>query len=424
MSRQITQHGPALNVALGWFVMSAELPPSPPSQMPSAGPRLRRPLVLAAGVLIVLVTLQVLWPSWQRSQDLQRLVQAGAIFDTRSDTPSWMRLVGATFDNVTLESLARITTLEDLVLDESNISDTDLKLLSTLTRLKRFSLARTPITDNGLVHLSELPVLTTLILNSSYHVTDKGLETLGRMKHLEDVSLLDTTVTLPGLVSLSGRHRTLQINSPHGVLGDRKLALSGTEITDDGLLRLYNARQLQGVELPQRITDRGFRHLHGLTELKYLVAAGTTITDQGLRELLAQTPPLVEVDFSNCRRLTDAGLAQLATLPQLTQLKADQTAAGPRLITAISQSSRLESLSLVNCRGIDGEAIAGLIKSPALKKLRFLMLRGTGITDATIETLTPAHSPNLKGLDLRDTRLSTDAVSRLKRRLTGCQIIN
>ncbi|MEC7555770.1 MAG: hypothetical protein VYA32_01270, partial [Planctomycetota bacterium] len=322
-----------------------------------------------------------------------------------------MRLVGATFDTVTLESLARITTLEDLVLDESNISDTDLKLLSTLTRLKRFSLARTPITDNGLAHLSELPVLTTLILNSSYRVTDKGLETLGRMKHLEDVSLLDTTVTLPGLVSLSGRHRTLQINSPHGVLGDRKLALSGTEITDDGLLRLYNARQLQGVELPQRITDRGFRHLHGLTELKYLVAAGTTITDQGLGKLLAQTPPLVEVDFSNCRRLTDAGLAQLATLPQLTQLKADQTAAGPRLITAISQSSRLESLSLVNCRGIDGEAIAGLIKSPALKKLRFLMLRGTGITDATIETLTPAHSPNLKGLDLRDTRLSTDAVS-------------
>ena len=65
-----------------------------------------------------------------------------------------------------------------------------------------------------------------------------------------------------------------------------------------------------------------------------------------------------------------------------------------------------------------------MIKSPALKKLRFLMLRGTGITDATIETLTPAHSPNLKGLDLRDTRLSTDAVSRLKRRRTGCQIIN
>ena len=403
--------------------MSAELPPSPPPHTPSAGTRLRRPLVLAAGVCIVLITLQ-LWPSWQRSHDLQQLVQAGAIFDTRSHAPSWMRLVGATFDNDTLKSLARITTLEDLVLDESNISDTDLKLLATLTRLKRLSLARTPITDDGLAHLSELPVLATLILNSSYHVTDKGLETLERMKHLEDVSLLDTTVTLPGLVSLSGRHTTLQINSPHGVLGDRKLALSGTEITDDGLLRLYNASQLQGVELPQRITDRGLRHLHGLTDLKYLVAAGTTVTDQGLEKLLAQEPPLVEVDFSNCRRLTDAGLAQLATLPRLTQLKADQTAAGPRLITAISQSSRLELLSLVNCRGIDGEALAGLIKSPALKRLRFLMLRGTGITDATIETLSPADSPNLKGLDLRDTRLSTDAVSRLKRRLTGCQIIN
>jgi len=364
------------------------------------------------------------WPHWQRSRDLERLEQAGAIFDNRTRDPSWIKLQGSTLDSNTVASLARITTLQDLVLDESNVSDSDLATLATLTSLKRLSLVRTAVTNAGLNHLAQLPRLTTLILNSSYRVTDEGLETLQRLASLEELSLLDTTVTLPGLITLSGQHPTLQINSPHGVLGNCKLALSGTEISDEGLLRLHNARGLQGLELPARITDRGFRHLHGLADLRYLVAAGTAITDQGLTDLLAHSPPLSELDFSGCSQLTDVGLAQLATRPDLAQLKVDRTAAGPQLLRGLGQSDRLELLSLDGCRNIDDGAVKQLLAHPPRTHLKFLRLSGTSITNAATETLSRETLPSLEGLDLRETHVTADQATRLRQQLAGCRVLH
>lgn len=403
--------------------MTDDAPTTTPA---SSAPRHHRHagvLWLVGGISVITVVM-LAWPAWQRSRDLQRLEQAGAVFDTRTQTPSWMKLQGTTFDSATIESLARITTLEDLVLDESNVTDADLAALSTLIDLKRLSLSRTAITDTGLTQLAILPRLTTLVLNSSYHVTDEGLETLAQLRSLEEISLLDTTVTLPGLIELSGQHTTLQINSSHGVLGNRKLALSGTEITDGGLLRLHNARGLRGLELPRRITDRGFRHLHGLADLKFLVATGTAITDQGLEDLLAHSPPLSEIDFSGCSQLTDSGLARLATLPHLTQLKVDQTDAGPQLLSALSQSPRLELLSLDGCRGVDDQALARLLARLPRPTLKFLRLSGTDVTDASLQSFERGQLPDLEGLDLRGTRVTPDGIIQLRRRLTGCRVLD
>jgi len=403
--------------------MPDESPATRPASETPARRRLGHLLWLAAAVAAVGLGL-LGWPHWQRSRDLDRLKQAAAVFDDRSRDPSWIKLHGSTLDPETVASLARITSLEDLVLDESNVSDSDLESLAQLTRLKRLSLVRTAVTHVGLEHLAHLPHLNTLILNSSYRVTDEGLDTLAQFASLEELSLLDTTVTLPGLITLSGQHPTLQINSPHGVLGNRKLALSGTEITDEGLLRLHNARELQGLELPSRITDRGFRHLHGLAELRFLVAAGTAITDQGLAQLLAQSPPLAELDFSLCSRLTDSGLAQLASLPELTQLKVDYTAAGPQLLAALSQSERLELLSLDGCRNIDDRALRKFFASPPRTHLKFLKLSGTSITSDSLETLSRQTLPKLEGLDLRNTRVTAKMATQLRQRFDGCRVLH
>ena len=399
---------------------------SPATKPASATPSRRRlgHLVWLAAAASAVVLGLFAWPHWQRSLDLERLKQAGAVFDDRFRDPAWIKLQGSTLDSDTVASLARINSLEDLVLDESNVSDSDLQTLAQLTRLKRLSLVRTAVTNLGLDHLAQLPRLATLILDSSYRVTDEGLDTLARFASLEELSLLDTTVTLPALITLSGQHPTLQINSPHGVLGDRKLALSGTEITDEGLLRLHNARGLRGLELPARITDRGFRHLHRLTDLRYLVAAGTAVTDQGLAELLAHSPPLCELDFSGCNRLTDSGLAQLAARPDLTRLKVDHTAAGPQLLSALSQSDRLELLSLDGCRNIDDRALEQFLASPPRTHLKFLKLSGTSITSASLETLSRDTLPKLEGLDLRDTRVTADLATRLRQRFDGCRVLH
>ena len=419
-----SRHGRPTQRPLVWTVMidhSHTKTNTPPTTRRS---RLGHRLLIAAAITSSLIIGSIAWSVGQRSHDLRQLEQAGAIFDDRTNDPSWIRLSGATLGPNTVASLARLTQLEDLVLDESNVTDNDLKRLAQLTQLKRLSLVRTAVTNDGLAHLAHLPRLGTLILNSSYHVTDEGLDTLARFESLEELSLLDTTVTLPALIALSSQHDTLQINSPHGVLGNRKLALSGTEITDAGLLRLHNAQGLQGLELPRRITDRGFRHLHQLADLKYLVAAGTAITDQGLKELLNHTDALSELDLSGCSRLTDNGLAVLATLPNLTQLKLDQTAAGPQLLQDLANNSQLELVSLDGCRAVNDRAIEKLLGSHVHTRLRFLRLSGTRITNASVEPLARNQLPALKGLDLQNTRVTSDLASRLRQRFHGCRVLH
>ena len=378
-------------------------------------------IAVVAAVVVVFVLLAR--PRWQRSNDLHALQQVGAVFDTRTRAPKWMKLAGSTLNAAAIDSLARVTTLEDLVLDESNVTDDDLAALVNLAGLKRLSLVHTAITDRGLSHLSGFPRLKTLVLDSSYRVTDEGLVAVGEIDSLEDVSLLDTPVTLPPLVSLSGRQTTLQINSSHGVLGNRKLALSGTEISDEGLLRLHNAVELEGIELPSRITDRGFRHLHGLPKLKYVVFAGTRITDRGFGSLIDHSPPLTEIDISGCGGLTDSGLALVAHLPHLTQLQADNTDAGPKLLAAAAQLDKLELLSLNECRKVNNKALRLLLDASPRKQLKFLRLSGTLVTDASLQSITPNRFPGLKGLDLRNTPAAATTITLLRKRLPGCRVL-
>ena len=386
-------------------------------------PRRSGRLWLIAGVAAVVVLILLARPSWQRGNDLHLLEQAGAVFDTRTRTPKWMKLVGSTLNATAIDSLARVTTLEDLVLDESNVTDNDLAALVTLAELRRLSLVHTAVTDRGLSHLSGLPRLKTLVLDSSYRVTDDGLAAVGEIVSLEDVSLLDTPVTLPPLVALSGRHTTLQINSSHGVLGNRKLALSGTEISDEGLLRLHNAVELEGIELPSRITDRGLRHLHGLSKLKYLVFAGTRITDRGFGDLIDRSPPLTELDISGCRGLTDTGMALVARLPHLTHLQADNTDAGPKLLAAAAQLETLELLSLNECRSVNNNAFRLLLNTSPRNHLKFLRLSGTRVTDASLQSITPNQFPGLKGLDLRHTPTAATTIALLRKRLPDCRVL-
>ena len=378
---------------------------------------------LIAGMTAAAVLVLLARPSWQRDKDLHFLEQAGAVFDTRTQTPKWMKLVGSTLDAAAIDSLARVTTLEDLVLDESNVTDDDLAALVTLADLRRLSLVHTAITDKGLSHLSGLPRLKTLVLDSSYRVTDDGLVAVGEIDSLEDVSLLDTPVTLPPLVALSGRHTTLQINSSHGVLGNRKLALSGTEISDEGLLRLHNAVELEGIELPSRITDRGLRHLHGLSKLKYLVFAGTRITDRGFGDLIDRSPPLTELDISGCGSLTDTGMALVARLPHLTHLQADNTDAGPKLLAAAAQLDKLELLSLNECHGVNNNAFRLLLDGSPRNHLKFLRLSGTLVTEASLQSLLQNQFPGLKGLDLRHTPAKASTIALLRKRLHGCRVL-
>ena len=389
-------------------------------------PRWRRPfrtLTLATATILLVAVAVWAWPRWQRANDLDHLQRRGAIFDSRSRHPSWMKLEGLSLSPNDLTRLARIDSIEDLVLDESSLRNPDLESLTKLTHLRRLSLNRTGIGDEGLRHLSALPHLKILLLDSAYRVTDAGLLHIAALARLEEFSIRDTAMSLAALIALSEKHSTLQINSSHGVLGDRKLALSGTAIGDEGLIRLHDAIELEGLELPSRITDTGLVHLHGLIRLRFLVLAGTAITDSGLASLAKRLGRLEELDLSGCRQLTDPGLAVLSQLVSLRQLTLDGTSAGPKFLIALSARTQLESLSLGRCPRINDKTLLAGFGSGQWPRLKFLRLNGTSVTDRGIQSINLECVPALEGLDLQDTATTGPAIRDLRQRLPGCRVL-
>jgi hypothetical protein len=88
---------------------------------------------------------------------------------------------------------------------------------------------------------------------------------------------------------------------------------------DDDLIKVGRLGQLQDLSVSSpRITDAGLAHLQGLTNLSALVLNGTQISDAGLPNLKGLTR-LTFLDLDNTR-VSDAGLPHLKRLTRLSLL--------------------------------------------------------------------------------------------------------
>lgn len=139
-------------------------------------------------------------------------------------------------------------------------------------------LARTEVTDAGLVHLKSLRKLETLDLSRT-ELTDSGLANIKGLDRLQALSLNGTQVTSSGLA---------QIKSLKGL---RQLSLSGTPVDDHGLANLRDMTELRLLDLAStRVTDAGLPHLKNLKNVRYVGLRGTKVTEAGVKELKQALP--------------------------------------------------------------------------------------------------------------------------------------
>ena len=96
--------------------------------------------------------------------------------------------------------MSRLTTLEELGLLRTSVTDAGLAHLSGLRNLKLLNLGVTGVTDAGLVHLRGLTNLKQLYLNKT-GVTNAGLAHLHGM-NLKELYLGRTRVTAKGVKRL------------------------------------------------------------------------------------------------------------------------------------------------------------------------------------------------------------------------------
>ncbi len=121
-----------------------------------------------------------------------------------------------------IDSLSQSDHLESLFFYGVDITDSNLKHIAKLSRLKKLNLDFTLATDAGLQHVAQLSHLESLSLNGT-SISDSGTNDLLDFGRLTNLSVRSTKITDKGLKVLSGCKSL------------RKLDVCGTPVTFEGV---------------------------------------------------------------------------------------------------------------------------------------------------------------------------------------------
>lgn len=212
-----------------------------------------------------------------------------------------------------LAHLGRLVDLEELTLQAGNrVTDTGLQPLNRLSKLRLLNLSYGQPGDAGFAVLGQLTSLEDLVVSApdnQSRISDAGLARLIGLKNLR-------RLILPQLPAVSDDG--LQSIGKLAALED--LTLNGSQITDAGLSNLAHLTHLKSLSLSQTpgITGSGLVHLQGATGLEKLTLAETAVQGRELQRLTA-FPGLVRLALSGAK-ISDADLEPLTKLKNLEVL--------------------------------------------------------------------------------------------------------
>jgi len=121
----------------------------------------------------------------------------------------------------------------EVIFQGTDADNGDLELLRAFPKLQKLNLANcTKINNPGLVWLEELHELRVLRLNFCSHVSDGGMESVGKLTNLEELYLDQTIVTELGMRDLRGLKKLKKIGLSGTLADGRSLesAIPGLEI--------------------------------------------------------------------------------------------------------------------------------------------------------------------------------------------------
>ncbi|MFN7731099.1 MAG: hypothetical protein ACK5OB_04300 [Pirellula sp.] len=206
---------------------------------------------------------------------------------------------------------------------------------------------------------------------------------------------------------------TLASLQRHGFLSElERLDLSGTSITDEGLRYVKDSSAIRELYLERTgVTDAGFAHLAKLRQLSYCPIRDSKITFHGLIHLLVtiQKRPIEDV-FTTAGLYCDPGDALQAIALDLRDLRATDED-----LKRIAADTEWDTL-LVQGNSITDAGVATLATIP---QLRQLWVSGPGITGTGISKLRQArHLETLWITDTSATEADLDSLSKMKQLVT------
>lgn len=181
---------------------------------------------------------QPLFANWKSEATLRQVVLSGVELDSKA----WS----------SLQTLRSLESLDYRV----HTSVIDWATLSKLPNLKEVRLAN--VDDEALDGIEKCPQIRSLSLEFS--ITDKGLERLTDMQHLQSLTLWHCPITGRAIKNCE-RMRSL-----------RTLRLTGTQLDDRGLKELSRLPALQSLDLEDtRVTPNGLNLLANIKTLRTVV---------------------------------------------------------------------------------------------------------------------------------------------------------
>ncbi len=239
--------------------------------------------------------------------------------------------------------------------------------------------------DRCMAHLSGLTGLRVLMLVKA-NVTDSGLRWIRGLKSLTKLYLQSEKLSDAGMAHIA-ELRSLEI-----------LEVMSPEITDAGLGHLANLRSLRELYIwSPRVRGPGLVHLADLSSLRNLNLEGNHFGDDGLK-YLKDVHSVKKLNLQRMLNLTDAGLAHVANLAQLTDLNLADTPIADRGLAHLSRLTELERLSLYNTQITD----EGLVHLKALRSLKRLNIGKRGRTKGEITDKGLANLKEIKSLQYLD----------------------
>lgn len=215
---------------------------------------------------------------------LKKLVNLNLTGSTLSD--DWLRhleklpleklnLTATDITNKGLESVARITSLKELVLDElDGINDQSILILKPLKKLKRLTFNGAHVTADGIKNLTGFKMLK-YFHSSGSNANEDFFQELGELKEVKELKLERSSISVAGISHLSKMKnlRTLYIDGS-GIDDIRAaaiaqscgnleaIALANNPLSDRGLAELEKIKNLMIVNVNdcKNITDKGIEH--------------------------------------------------------------------------------------------------------------------------------------------------------------------
>jgi len=265
--------------------------------------------------------------------------------------------------------LAKIPTLEGLILGGPQITDSTLEQIEELAGLKTLSISDAAITASGIQKLASLPNLWGLRL-SGKGITDACLVNIGEIETLKQISLDQTAVTNDGLSHLKNLYglQRLDLTGSSAIIKDASIPWAATQ----GKVHTY-----QPMILEVTIDSRSYHYTH-MQNILRLQAEGLTV----LQEI-----PGIAIEFdkehvSNVLKITEVNLSE-------TQL------------AAILKLKGMQQIKLTNTN-MNAISLSKLRRLPYLRDLSYV-LQGNKVTNSSLQSLQGIRVPSLSLLDTQIT---------------------